>query len=97
MTTRAKGLVAVGLCGFAAVLVKAWPGLDSEPDPQSTPWGAEIEAVGSSRADEMGLEHPTEAGLWVWEGTIVYRDPECPPVFHGTWRRPTGAEMEGLR
>lgn len=49
------------------------------------------------------LGTPNEAGLWIWEGTLrvevlrVAGEEDDYDVFgEGTWRRPTGPELEAL-
>lgn len=88
-----KALVAIGLCCFKAVLLKTWP----EAKGPSDPWGAEMEAVGSSQIDEMGVKLPSGgdiSGLWIWEGVVEYtRGYENAPTWRGEWRRATDVEL----
>lgn len=46
----------------------------------------------SASAMELGINLPSEPGIWVWEGTVAMNQEEW-VEWSGEWRRPTQHEV----
>ncbi|MCK9459527.1 MAG: hypothetical protein M0R80_07805 [Proteobacteria bacterium] len=65
----------------------------------------DIEGVGSNTLDDLGIDHPEIAGLWIWEGIPVWRyrqsyygeDDGEMDYSSGEWREPTLDELEKIQ